>query len=95
MSSFSNERVFGLNWAESKREKLSASEVASIAKTEVVQRTYGLAAVFFLKTGGHVDYILSNQCTKAFKVGDTLDPAAGSIVTLSRKGDDDIKRWEE
>lgn len=93
MFDFSKLPTFNLSWNESERTKLTSADKAEIESSEVVQRTYGLAICFYLKGGGHRDLMLSRDCR--LKLGDSADLDKGEVVTLSRKGDEDIYRWEE
>ena len=89
-------RTYAKGWEETGREKLSASEVKSIDKIEVVEKENdwgtSVSMCFFMKGGGRKYVPLSRDCE--LQDGDTVDPKSVEIITLERDGDDPIYRAE-
>lgn len=81
-------------WEETGREKLSASEVKSIDKIEVVEKDNewgtSVSMCFFMKSGGRKYVPLSRDCN--LEDGDGVDPKSVEIITLERDGDEPIYR---
>ena len=89
-------RTYAGAWEETGREKLSASEVKSINKIEVVEKDNdwgtSVSMCFFMKDGGRKYVPLSRDCD--LQNGDTVDPKSVEIITLERDGEDPIYRAE-
>lgn len=89
-------RTYAGAWEETGREKLSASEVKSIDKIEVVEKDNdwgtSVSMCFFMKSGGRKYVPLSRDCD--LQDGDTVDPKSVEIITLERDGEDPIYRAE-
>ena len=81
-------------WKETGREKLSANEIKSIDKIEVVEKDNdwgtSVSMCFFMKSGGKKYVPLSRDCD--LKDGDGVNPKSVEIITLERDGDDPIYR---
>ena len=81
-------------WEETGREKLSASDIKSIDKIEVVEKDNdwgtSVSMCFFMKSGGKKFVPLSRDCD--LEEGDGVDPKSVEIITLERDGDDPIYR---
>lgn len=68
-------------------------EIAAISRAEVVASDYGKSVCFFMKFGGQT-YIPLSVHSK-LGVGDSFDLSTGKILTLCRKGSNDMTRVEE
>ena len=81
-------------WKETGREKLSANDIKSIDKIEVVEKDNdwgtSVSMCFFMKSGGKKYVPLSRECD--LEDGDTVNPKSVEIITLERDGDDPIYR---
>ena len=81
-------------WKETGREKLSASDIKSIDKIEVVEKDNdwgtSVSMCFFMKSGGKKFVPLSRDCD--LEEGDGVNPKSVEIITLERDGDDPIYR---
>ena len=81
-------------WEETGREKLSATEIKSIDKIEVVKKDNewgtSVSMCFFMKSGGQKYVPLSRDCD--LEDGDTVNPKSVEIITLERDGDEPIYR---
>lgn len=80
-------------WKVKKVRAFEIDEIAAIAKAEVVSSGNGKSVCFFMKFGGQTYIPLSIHSRLC--VGDTFDLSTGKVLTLSRKGHDDITRVEE
>lgn len=81
-------------WEETGREKLSANEIKSIDKIEVVEKDNewgtSVSMCFFMKGGGRKYVPLSRDCD--LEDGDGVDPKSVEIITLERDGEEPIYR---
>ena len=77
-------------WTVTNSRAFDPEEIAAIDRAEVVATQYGNSVCFFMKNGEQTHIPLSNQSNLA--VGDELDLRTAKILTLSRKGNDDITR---
>ena len=85
-------RVFASSWEVTSTDKLSAADIKSVEKAEVVSSTYGLSACFFMKSGGRKYMPLSRDVEA--EEGDEIDLKSAKVLTLSKDGEDDIMRLE-
>ncbi len=90
MNIFSALRVYAGKWNEKKVDVFSPEEIALVDKAEVVESQYGLSVCFFMKAGGQ-SYIPLDQNSSA-AIGDTIDLTKAQVVTLEKKGENDIYR---
>lgn len=94
MNIFDSLQVFG-KWAVSQEpgkepRKFNATELACVDFAEVTAGDYGLSVCFHMKEGG-VTYMDVARDVNA-NVGDLVDLTKCTILTLTKKGEDDIKR---
>lgn len=85
-------RSFASSWEVTGSEKLSAADIKSVEKAEVVSSKFGLSACFFMKAGGR-KYIPLSRDVEA-EEGDLIDLRDATVLTLSKDGEDDIMRLE-
>lgn len=78
------------SWIVTNSRLFTPEEIAAVDRAEVVASQYGNSVCFFMKGGGQTYIPLSEQSKLA--VGDELDLKTAKLVTLSRKGNDDIYR---
>lgn len=92
MSIFSN-RVYRGKWVESERHTITEEDIKPYKSATLVPSEYGMSVCLCLFSGGYEYTPLSNKSKSVS--GITLDDLKGAtLVTLSRDGDDDIKRIE-
>lgn len=92
MSIFSN-RTYRGKWVESDRHEITAEDIKDYKSVSLVPSEYGMSVCLCLKSGGYEYTPLSNKSRAVSDI--TLDDLKGAtLVTLSRDGDDDIKRIE-
>lgn len=77
-------------WVITNSRPFAPEEIAAVDRAEVVTSQYGNSICFFMKGGGQTYIPLSGQSKLA--VGDELDLKTAKLITLSRKGNDDIYR---
>ena len=77
-------------WTVTNSRPFEQEEIAAVDRAEVVASRYGNSVCFFMKGGGQTYIPLSEQSKLA--VGDELDLKTAKLITLSRKGNDDIYR---
>lgn len=77
-------------WTITDSRPFAPEEIAAVDRAEVVESQYGNSVCFFMKGGGQTYIPLSEQSKLA--VGDELDLKTAKLITLSRKGNDDIYR---
>lgn len=93
MSIFSN-RVYRGKWVETDRHEITSEDLEGYKSVSLVPSEYGMSICLCLKSGGYEYTPLSNR-SKTMSGDITLDDLKGAtLVTLSRDGDDDIKRIE-
>lgn len=87
-------RTYAGAWEVTNTEKLSAAEIKTVDKIEVVSRDNewgtSVSMCFFMKGGGRKYVPLSRDSQLA--EGDIVDPKSVEILTLERDGDDPIYR---
>ena len=85
-------RTYAGSWEVTNTEKLSAAEIKSVDKIEVIEKEFdwgtSVSMCFFMKTGGR-KYVSLSRDSK-LNVGDIVDPKSVEILTLERDGDDPI-----
>lgn len=92
MSIFSN-RVYRGKWEESDRHKITDEDIKDYKSATLVPSEYGMSVCLCLKSGGFEYTPLSNRSRPVSDI--SLDDLKGAtLVTLSRDGDEDIKRIE-
>ena len=79
-----------MGWTVKETRPFNAEEIAAVARAEVVPSQYGNSVCFFMNGGGQTYIPLSKQ--SKLTVGDELDLRTAKILTLSKKGKDDITR---
>ncbi len=79
-----------IGWREKGRRAFTQYEIAAVEKAEVVASQYGNSVCFFMKSGGQTYIPLSQD--SSLTVGDTIDLKTAKLITLCRKGKDDIYR---
>lgn len=87
-------RTYAGSWNEVSREKLSASEVKSINKIEIVEKEqeWGTSvSMCFHMLGGGKKYIPLSRDSD-LEVGDAVKPQSVEIITLERDGEEPIYR---
>ena len=77
-------------WTITDSRPFAPEEIAAVDRAEVVESQYGNSVCFFMKGGGQTYIPLSEQSKLA--VGDELDLKTAKLITLSRKGNNDICR---
>ncbi len=77
-------------WVITNSRPFTSEEIAVVDRAEVVASQYGNSVCFFMKGGGHTYIPLSEQSKLA--VGEELNLKTAKLITLSRKGNDDIYR---
>ena len=77
-------------WVITNSRPFAPEEIAAVDRAEVVTSQYGNSICFFMKGGGQTYIPLSGQSKLA--VGDELDLKTAKLITLSRKGNNDIYR---
>lgn len=93
MNVFNQLRVYAAKWQVSGVRKFTKEEIEVISDAEVVPSEYGASVCFSLISGGNTYIPLSSNST--YVVGEKIDPNVVNLVTLSRKGDNDILRIEQ
>ena len=87
-------RTYAGAWEVTNTEKLSAAELKTVEKIEVVERDNdwgtSVSMCFFMKGGGRKYVPLSRD--SQLSEGDIVDPKSVEILTLERDGDDPIYR---
>lgn len=81
------------SWIVTNSRLFTSEEIAAVDRAEIVPSQYGNSVCFFMKGGGQTYIPLSEQ--SKLIVGDELDLKTAIIITLSRKGNDDIYRIRE
>ena len=79
-----------MGWTVKTTRPFAPEEVAAVKRAEVVASQYGNSVCFFMNGGGQTYIPLSKQSKLA--IGDELDMKTAKILTLSKKGKDDITR---
>lgn len=93
MSIFSN-RVYRGKWVETDRHEITNEDLEDYKSVSLVPSEYGMSICLCLKSGDYEYTPLSNK-SKIISGDITLDDLKGAtLVTLSRDGDEDIKRIE-
>ena len=92
MNVFDSIPVYAGKWQVSQSRKFTAEEIALISSAVVVNSEYGKSVCFFLNSGGQSYIPLSTNSSK--NVGDSVNVAECSLLTLSKKGEADINRVE-
>lgn len=92
MSIFSN-RVYRGKWVETDRHEITNEDLEDYKSASLVPSEYGMSICLCLKSGDYEYTPLSNKSRAVSDI--TLDDLKGAtLVTLSRDGDEDIKRIE-
>lgn len=92
MSIFSN-RVYRGKWVETDRHEITNEDLEDYKSVSLVPSEYGMSICLCLKSGGYEYTPLSNKSRAVSDI--SLDDLKGAtLVTLSRDGDEDIKRIE-
>lgn len=92
-SIFDSLRKYAGNWEVSNRQSFSANEIKAVRRTEVVPSEFGLSVCFFFKAGGRA-YLPISRDSVEVEIGQSVDLTKCECITLSREGDDDIKKIE-
>lgn len=92
MNVFDSLTVYAGKWSVSASRKFNSEEIAMISSAVVVDSEYGKSVCFFLNSGGQTYIPLSTNSSK--NVGDSVEVAECSLLTLSKKGEADINRVE-
>lgn len=88
---FNSLKVYAEKWQVKEEKPFNDAELASIeGNGKVVISNYGNSVQFTLKGGGHVYIPLSVDANA--NVGDEINPADVTIITLSKTGEEDIHR---
>lgn len=82
--------VHPTGWKVKNSRVFSAEEIAAVANAEIVAAEHGKSVSFHMRTGGQTYIPLSEY--SMLTVGDTLDLKNAMILSLCRKGNDDIYR---
>ena len=90
MNIFNSLKRYAESWHESSKRKFTPEEIASIKEAKVIESKYGFSVCFVLVEGGQ-SYIPLDQ-NSSLGVGDTVDVTTAWLITLSRSGEEDIKR---
>lgn len=92
MNIFDSLTVYAEKWQVSNRRAFNAEEIASVQKAEVVPSTYGNSVCFTMVSGGKTFIPLSETSSKG--VGEMIDLSKAQLLTLSKRGENDIQRIE-
>lgn len=92
MNIFNSLPIYNLGWTVTNRRHFSEEEIAEVEKAEVIKSDYGLSVCFYLKQGGNSRIPLSNQ--SSLGVGDLVNMENAEVLTLSKRGEEDIMRIE-
>jgi hypothetical protein len=79
-------------WKVKERRAFTQDEIYAVKRTEVVSSKFGYSVCFVMVSGGQTYIPLVNYSTLA--VGDSIELINAKLITLCRKGDDDIYRVE-
>lgn len=90
MNIFASLQWYPGKWQESNVRHFDPEEIAAVEVAKVVESQFGLSVCFFMKAGG-TTYIPLDQ-NASLNVGDVVDLNTAKLVTLSRQGEEDIKR---
>lgn len=82
--------VYAGKWNLVAEDAFDQEDINSVSKAEVVESQYGFSVAFRLKAGGSKYLPLDKN--SSLSPGDIVDLTKATIITLRRKGDDDIYR---
>lgn len=77
-------------WTVKKTQDFTTEEIESVESAVVVASEYGNSVCFFMKSGGQCYIPLSIDATVG--VGEEVDLTKAKLITLGRRGDNDIMR---
>ena len=87
-------RTYAGSWSVTGSEKLSAAEVRTVDRVEVVEKDNdwgtSVSMCFFMKSGGRKYVPLSRD--SSLKPGDSVKPNSIKILTLEKDGEEPIYR---
>lgn len=90
MNIFAALKNYADKWSVKQTRKFTTDEISAVEKATVVDSQYG-KSVCFMMVGGGMTYIpLDQNSSKA--TGDEVDLIQASLITLERKGENDIYR---
>lgn len=92
MNVFQTIKVYPGKWQVKGRRNFSTEELNSISSASVVDSQYGNSVCFVLTSGSYAYIPLATGANAA--IGDTIDPANVTLLTLGRAGEADITRVE-
>lgn len=90
MNIFAALKTYADKWSVKQTRDFTKDEISAVEKATVVDSQYG-KSVCFMMVGGGMTYIpLDQNSSKA--TGDEIDLTQASLITLERKGENDIYR---
>jgi hypothetical protein len=92
MNVFATLRTYAEKWTVKEKRNFTEVEINAVKDNVVVESQYGNTVCFFMVSGGQTYIPLSNDST--IGVGQTIDMSQAKVVTLSKKGENDILRVE-
>ena len=92
MNIFNSLPVYAGKWSVKASRNFSDEEKAAIVNAETVSSQYGISVCFTLVGGGQT-YIPLSQNSQ-LGVGEAVDMDAAKLLTLEKRGEDDILRVE-
>jgi hypothetical protein len=92
MNVFASLRTYAEKWTVKEKRNFTEVEINAVKDNVVVESEYGNTVCFFMASGGQTYIPLSNDST--IGVGETIDMSQAKVVTLSKKGENDILRVE-
>lgn len=87
---FASLQVYAGKWSVKSSRAFTADEINAVSSAVVVPSNYGNSVCFFMKSGGQTYIPLSSDSTKG--VGETIDLADAQVLTLEKRGENDIIR---
>lgn len=90
MNIFESLKLYAEKWSVKETRSFTPEEIKAIDDAVVVASEYGSSACFFMVGGGQCYIPLSIDATVG--VGESIDVTKAKLITLGRRGDDDIMR---
>ena len=90
MNIFSSLQWYPEKWQETNVRSFSPEEIAAVERAKVVESQYGFSVCFTMRAGGTT--FIPLDVNSSLGDGDIVDLTTAKLVTLSKKGEDDIMR---
>lgn len=90
MNIFGSLKLYASKWSVKSTRNFSAEEIAAVDEAVVVPSEYGNSVCFHMKTGGMTFIPLSSDATVV--EGEIIDLSKAKLLTLEKKGEEDIFR---